>query len=401
VSDLDVVPGISVVSDQPNAGERVEHIWEISRPLSADGLVQPIVEPVAQSPEERLLDIARSLSAGGSAPTLTVRAFLSWFWGSQRRGRWIVSYIRGCLRKANLSTVPDFESAYLDSNISFKFVPLQVEPSPTPNPEITEEADISDNLVIVPGGPIFADPTYRISKLASANRKPLFVKPDSVLEEAVTLMLANDFSQLAVMLNDRDVKGVISWESIGTRLCLGQKLQWVREAMSNHAEVSSEASLFTAIPIIVEHGYALVRSSLDKRVVGIITTSDLSLQFQQLSEPFLLLGEIENHLRKIIGPNFEPQELASVRDPSDSARLINSVSDLSFGEYKRLIEDPTKWQKLRLNLDRAVFVELVEKVRQTRNDVMHFDPDGIEEKALTELRDFARLLRVLQTVGAT
>ncbi len=171
--------------------------------------------------------------------------------------------------------------------------------------------------------------------------------------------------------------------------------------MSTHAEVSSEASLFTAIPIIVEHGYALVRAAIDKRVVGIITTSDLSLQFQQLSEPFLLLGEIENHLRKIIGPKFGPEELAALKDPSDAARHIKSVSDLAFGEYKRLLEDPSKWQALKLNLDRAVFVQLLDRVRKTRNEVMHFDPDGIEDKSLTDLRDFARLLRTLQTIGAT
>jgi hypothetical protein len=171
--------------------------------------------------------------------------------------------------------------------------------------------------------------------------------------------------------------------------------------MGPHAEVSSEASLFAAIPIIVEHGYALVRAGSDKRLVGIITTSDLSLQFQQLSEPFLLLGEIENHLRKIIGPKFGPEELAALKDPSDTGRLIKSVSDLAFGEYKRLLEEPSKWQTLRLNLDRAVFVELLDKVRKTRNEVMHFDPDGIEDESLKDLRDFARMLRTLQTIGAT
>jgi len=31
---------------------------------------------------------------------------------------------------------------------------------------------------------------------------------------------------------------------------------------------------------------------------------------------------------------------------------------------------------------------------------MHFDPDGIEDQALAALRDFAKYLRALQTVGA-
>jgi len=42
----------------------------------------------------------------------------------------------------------------------------------------------------------------------------------------------------------------------------------------------------------VTHEYVLIRAA-DRRICGIVTTSDLGLQFLQLGEPFLLLGEIE------------------------------------------------------------------------------------------------------------
>jgi hypothetical protein len=35
--------------------------------------------------------------ANGERPTVTVRVLLSWFYGSKRRGRWIVSLIRAAL----------------------------------------------------------------------------------------------------------------------------------------------------------------------------------------------------------------------------------------------------------------------------------------------------------------
>src|SRR5208283_215868 len=62
------------------------------------------------------------------------------------------------------------------------------------------------------GGPpalltIAADPTYRVGKLAAANRSPVSVKPDGSIAEATTLMLMNDFSQLPVMQSDVSVKG--------------------------------------------------------------------------------------------------------------------------------------------------------------------------------------------------
>jgi CBS domain-containing protein len=345
----------------------------------------------------RLRDVARALTAHEPVQPITVRAFLRWFWSTQRRGRWIATYIRARLDEFGLKTVPDFESTYLDGEITFALAG-EADQNVANTLEVVESVAMVDDAQTALT--TFADPTYRISKLAAANRRPVHVKPDSTLTAATTLMMANDFSQLPVMANERDVKGTVSWTSIGSRRALGQSPEFVREAMDPHAEIGSDASLFTAIPIIVEHGYTLVRAT-DRRIVGIITTSDLSLQFQQLSEPFLLLGEIENHIRRIIDKKFNRQELAAVKDPDDSGRRVDSASDLTFGEYKRLLEDPTRWSNAGLELDRGVFIELLEKVRETRNDVVHFDPDGIEEQSLGVLRDFAKFLRMLQTVGAT
>ena len=71
--------------------------------------------------------------------------------------------------------------------------------------------------------PAYADPVYRISKLASSARKPLSVSPDTKLQEVVTHMLTNDFSQLPVMTSGRDVKGIITWASIGKEGYRGAK----------------------------------------------------------------------------------------------------------------------------------------------------------------------------------
>jgi CBS domain-containing protein len=350
--------------------------------------------------QARLNDIARSLKAGESIPPLTVRVFLSWFWWSQRRGRFIVAYVRERLHEADLTTIPDFEATYLDAEISFALASQHASLGPNESQDSGHASEVSSGTDISASTTAFADPTYRISKLAAANKRTVSVTPDASLIEAITLMMANDFSQLPVMTNERTVKGVVSWQSIGSRLALGQCPKWVREVMGPHAEISSEASLFTAIPTIVEHGYALVRAA-DNRYVGIITTSDLSLQFQQLSEPFLLLGEIENHIRRIISSKFTRVQLAAARDETDSDRKVESASDLTFGEYKRLLEEPSRWDALSLQLDRGVFIELLDKVRVTRNDVMHFDPDGIEDEALVVLREFVKFLRTLQTIGAT
>jgi predicted transcriptional regulator len=60
------------------------------------------------------------------------------------------------------------------------------------------------------------DPTQRIGRLESANRLPMSVKADAPLVEAVTMLLSNDYSQLPVMQNERDVRGIVTWTSIGS-----------------------------------------------------------------------------------------------------------------------------------------------------------------------------------------
>jgi hypothetical protein len=170
--------------------------------------------------------------------------------------------------------------------------------------------------------------------------------------------------------------------------------------MDEHHEIRADASLFLAIPIIVQSQYVLIRGA-DELITGIVTASDLSLQFQQLSEPFLLLGEIENHIRRLIGDHFGVAELTAARDPSDADRPINGVEDLAFGEYIRLLENGDRWEKLNIAADRKTFIAELARVREIRNDVMHFDPDPLPDSDLDTLRRFAQFLQRLQTLGVT
>jgi CBS domain-containing protein len=349
---------------------------------------------------DQFASITGELAAGKPTARVSVKEFLSWF-NAQRRGYGIVRRIRSALRKSGLTTEPDFESAFIDSEIAFRLSADVSSAKLTSTPVI---APTSGSLTISAGSTTVAapqsDPTYRISKLKAANTKPVSIAPTASLGEAVTIMLTNHFSQLPVMIGERDVKGVISWQSVGTRLSLGKGTPFVKDLMDSAQEIRAESSLFQAIPIIVEHQYVLVRGA-ENRITGILTSSDLNIQFQQLAEPFLQLGEIENQIRQIIGEKLSPAELAEARDPSDQGRVVETVSDLSFGEYIRLVENTQRWTKLGLPIDRKTFCSKLENVRLIRNDVMHFDPDGIPPEDLDDLRDFARFLQRLQSIGIT
>jgi CBS domain-containing protein len=326
----------------------------------------------------RLSRIAEDLDKGNLPEHVTVRELLSWF-NSQRRGNWISAYIRNELQQHGLVTNPDFQGAYIDETLAFE---------PTPSATTAEDCKGAARQDEPP------DPTYRIGKLVSANTPPVTVSPDDTVEKAVSLMLTNDFSQLPVMTNSREVKGVISWSSLGGRLVNGSVCEYVRQCMDKHEEISSDVSLFAAIRTIVANQYVLVRNS-HKEISGIVTTSDLSVQFQQLGEPFLLIGEIENYIRRMLQKKFTQEELAAVKDPTDADREVGAASDLSFGEYRMLLEEPQRWKKLGIFIDRKVFIEKLEEIRRIRNDVMHFDPDGIPDSDLKVLRDFVSFLQRL------
>lgn len=322
---------------------------------------------------------------------ITPRTLLS-FYGYQRRGSWISYQIRLDLNRLGVITNPDFESAYIDSPMSLlpKPAPPAAEPSNGPaennSDQVATEADrtpLSDVAL-----------SHRISRLRSANNEPVTVKPDDEVKTAVTQMLAHDYSQLPVTTTAIEVKGMISWRSIGRRLATGSDCEFVRDCMEPHREVISTSSLFDVIQEITKHDCVLVRNS-QRRITGIVTAADISEQFRTLAEPFLLLGDIEHRLRLIIEHKYDEATIKSAADERDADRTIESVADLTFGEYSRLLSSQDNWNKLEVALDRKVFHTNIEAVRQIRNDVMHFDPDGITEDQLDRLRKFNAFLEAM------
>ncbi len=324
----------------------------------------------------KLTAIAEQLQKGIAPPKETVRTLLSWY-GASRRGYNVSHEIKRELKEHGLRTEPDFESEYIDGYVSF-------EKGATKEPPNEESA---------------TDPTHKIARLASAHRPPLSVKPDSTLQQTITVMLTNDFSQLPVMTSTRELKGVVSWKSIGTRLALRRACNNAQDCMEAACEVAMGDSLFSAIRTVIDHEYVLVRAE-DKQVCGIITASDLTEQFQKLAEPFLLVGEIENGVRQMLYGRFTKEELCAAKAAEDKERKVQAVADLTFGEYIRLLESEKNWTKVKLEIDRVEFVNRLHQIRKIRNDVMHFDPDGLDDADLTNLREFARFLKRLRDVGA-
>jgi CBS domain-containing protein len=356
---------------------------------------------------------AQRLRKGHRVHRLTVRDFLRHF-EAERRGAVKVAAIRAILDSLDIQTEPNFETAWIDEPMWLRLkgdtpaidaAPMDrlsdeefiLDSTPSAIEQVLEQSESAPTSAEpdTPEGPTdFAtsDPTFRIGLLPAANKTLVTVNQDDEIARAVTLMLQYDFSQLPVMQGDREVKGVVTWKSIGSRKALDAKCERARDCQEEVRIVDANRTLFDSIPIIVDHGYVLVRQR-DRKVSGIVTASDLSLQFQVLAEPFLLLREIELHVRQILKGKVNPEDFSLFDSVPPPGRQPQDIADLTFGDYVRLFEHPQIWGKLNLKIDRVVLTKLLEDVRTVRNEVMHFDPDPMTSDELAILKRAVHLMR--------
>lgn len=332
---------------------------------------------------KRLQQIAEKLRIefhNGNKPgreQVTVRELLGWY-GYVRRGKYIVDVIGNKMEQLDLRTDPEFEFAFIDSTVG-----IELEP---------------DTVGVITSSEIPTDPTVRIRALEAANHRPTTVNPNTPLNTAMTAMLLDDFSQLPVMSTDRKVEGIISWISIGARMAYGRPCETVKDCMDPHEEVPYDAPLMDAIKTISEKGYVLVRGS-DNTITGIVTCSDIGEQFMLLAGPYIVLGEIEGQLRRLVHRKFSVEELNGWLRQNGGPEITGSA-DLTLGDYCRLLERPEAWDRINLAVDRNVVIEKLNDIREIRNDVMHFDPDGLSPEDTGKLQDIAKFFRVSARLGA-
>ena len=312
----------------------------------------------------------------GAAPKteeLTVREFIGKF-GWAKRTPYLLNHVRNRMDMLGLRMTPDFGFPYLGAKMLIELDSQSV--------GVESEAQ--------------ADPTHRIDMLEAANRPPMSVDPNAALNVATTIMLFHDFPQLPVVQGKQNLKGIITWESIGSRLSLGKECKTVKDCMVSARAIPSRTPLFDAISTIVERGYVLVRGA-NNSIVGIVTASDLSDQFASMAGPFLFIGQIEGHLRQLIHRKYTIEEL---RSASLNPCRIEGAADLTLGDYQQLLSKKENWEKLNLDIDRREFVHHIERVREIRNEVMHFDPDGLEDDDVSMLRDVAKFFENLARMKA-
>ncbi|MFP8886242.1 MULTISPECIES: CBS domain-containing protein [Streptomyces] len=331
--------------------------------------------------------------------TLSVRDFLG-VWGFQRRYPAATEQIESDLEARGLVTVPPFTEGTLDSRIAV--LAGGAEPDESGTSAVTR-LSTSAHLTAVgqaashAAGHLLAEEAetqtvaYRVSNLASANRMPECVRVGDGIGTAMTLMVLRGYSQLPVLDADGRLRGVVSWESIG-RARMADPGADLQAATVRALEADRSDDLLDWIGAIQQSGYVLVRDH-DHKVCGLITASDLTVQFGTRVRPFVLVEEIEQRLRRVVDRCIPLDRIRASQ--KERAARVHSAADLTFGAYGHLLRVPENWAALGWAIDQQHFLEALEDCRNFRNSLMHFSPDPMTDDQLVPAQGLLELLRSL------
>ena len=203
-------------------------------------------------------------------------------------------------------------------------------------------------------------------------------------------MLIFDYSQLAVMSGERNLHGAVTWRSIAKVRHRNPDAHF-SSAIVRAAEVSYQEDLVDVLPRLATDEFVFVRGP-KRNISGIVTASDVVQSYGEMTSPFFTIGEIDQTLRWILETYVDLEMVLSLCD-SDGRRGIEGFSNLTMGDYQRVLENPEAWGQLDWPLDRRVFSERLKEICTIRNNIMHFNGDPLPDDVLGMLKNFLSLLR--------
>lgn len=386
--------------------------WALDDGTLLDALRQRLLDTVAELPSSgdvaadgsvarhARLKNARGLADADAPVTVTVRDLLEW-WGAARRGYLVTEQIAAELANHGLSTVPDFAAVGIDDRVTLTgpsgdtegeegeaaaqgTVAGQEEPKETGTPVSATASGDEEGR----GEPIQGQ---TVGNLPSALKGVVSVPSSASFEEVFTKMRLNGYSQLPVLSGPRNLRGAVTWESIARVRYADSKAPFSDAIVAAHA-VSYADHLIDVLPDLERFGFLLVKDQTNQ-IAGIITVADVAAEYGATARPFLLIGDLDRQLRRVISEGLDLAEVIALCDP-DGRRKLAAFDQLSYGDYQQVLGNPEQWDKLGWPLDRKSFIARLDELRAIRNELMHFnDKDKAGDSAIPMLRNMIELLR--------
>ncbi|MFI7364819.1 CBS domain-containing protein [Streptomyces sp. NPDC050149] len=347
---------------------------------------------MSQDPtEQQLLELK-----GRQIPVLELLALF----GTRLRNDLTVPRVEQALKDVGLATLPYF--ATCNNRADVHIVPWQ-QVSPPESADRAEDETADDGEEELPSGGLPARP-LRIGDISSATGGLFSVTPDTALTQVTYLMRTKKYSQIPVIEGGSTLHGVVTWSSVA------KMYETTSDAVLAEAMVTDDVPVveahhdfFALLSQVSDKGYLLVRAN-NGTFCGIVTAADIADRFDTTAWPFFVVGEIESRLRKCLGAKITEDAIRAVQGPS-AKKMTGLITDLMFNGYVKLLDGDQQNPALRElshdnwaalgwpGVDRGQFVRQLDRVREIRNGIAHFEAEPLTAKRSEELREFVGLLR--------
>ena len=304
-------------------------------------------------------------------------------WDAKSDGTTLYQRVDADLANHGLTSSPNYRKVSMDTMV--RLITLVLDATATGQASADGEADDETEL----------DVGLTVGNLPSALSGVVSVPPTATFDEAITEMMLNGYSQLAVLSGAHTLRGVVTWQSIAYARHANPNAKFADAIIHAH-EARYDQELVEVLPDLETWDFVFVRDEKNA-VAGIVTTADVVRKYRELSTPFILIGELDQVLRQLVSRTFSLEDVTSLCD-ADGSRSVRSFDDLDIGDYQRVLENPDCWAKLGWPLDRSTFVKRLDELRLIRNNVMHFNPVPLPPNTVERLRYILKLLRDFGTL---
>lgn len=184
---------------------------------------------------------ARKSADANNPVEISVRDLLT-RWSARGRGHRISQQIEVDLANHGLITSPSFRKVTPDATVQLiNALPDAPAGSDTPDAEFPDRDNIDER-----------DRGLTLGNLPSALGGVVSVAPNATFEEVITLMLLNDYSQLAVLTGKHTLRGAVTWKSIAQARHSKPSASFT-DTIVHADEFRYDKELIDVLPSVVSH----------------------------------------------------------------------------------------------------------------------------------------------------
>lgn len=250
---------------------------------------------------------------------------------------------------------------------------------------------------------------YSVGHLLENQANITVVRKTDQIVDALDLMIKHEYSQLPVVDEKNLLLGMITHEGIMRAIrsfntTLDRLL--VRDALISAPSYFREDDLFDLLDEL-KNTNAVIIIEPGGFVVGIVTSYDTSEFLRDRTEDLMHIEDIEFTIKELLKEMYAGKgewasdkfrlsatELYELRSEQLGSRKPKAFEDLTLADYINLLVSKETWEFFApiLAIQKESLCELLEKVRQTRNDLAHFRGE-ISARSRDELKYCANWLR--------